>query len=164
MRTTQSKRVPDRSKMTAAVPAVSAVATVQCFFALIGVVLMIVGCQKRDVAVRGNVTADGEPVASGAITLVSMEAGGKSFGATIRNGAFDFGTQVGLNSGQYRVQLDGFQTTGRTINDVQRGPIPEKIPLVVSDNAKAIEISSESAHDVQIEFHSKQAKQAGGAF
>jgi hypothetical protein len=120
--------------------------------ALAIVLLWFTGCRDKQIAVQGHVTAGGKPVESGALTLVRFDGNGKSFGAVVRNGEFDFGDQPGLAAGEYRATLEGFQATGRTINDVQRGPITETVPLAISDNAKQIQISSENAQNVQLEF------------
>lgn len=116
---------------------------------------LCIGCGESAVAVHGHVTADGKSVSTGAISLAQVDGARKTFGASVHDGEFAFGQQPGLVAGIYQATLDGFQNTGRMINDVQRGPIPETMPLTLVDNSQRVEITSENAGEMQLEFHSR---------
>ncbi len=116
------------------------------------------GCSREEIAVRGRVTADSRPVDRGTITFLRADGIGPAVGSVVQKGEFDLGKQKGLTSGDYRATLEGFQVTGRMINDYQRGPIPETIPLALADNALAVKISAENAQKLELDFHTTVSK------
>lgn len=116
--------------------------------------LVVVGCEKEIASVRGVITVDGTPVESGVVSLQST-TGKENRGASIVQGRFDMGSKGDLTPGEYLVTVQCFQSTGRTFNDPQRGPIPEKVQLAVADDGQKIEIDSDNAENLKLEFHTK---------
>ena len=121
-------------------------------------ILLVVGCSSEDLAVRGRVSADSTPVDSGTITFQQADRGRPTFGTAVRQGAFDFGKQKGFIAGTYHASVEGFQPTGRMINDYQRGAIPEMAPLVLSQNSIAVSISAENAQGLELDFHKQHSR------
>ncbi len=124
-----------------------------CRYGLGAVLVLATGC-GREVTVRGYVTADGKPVHSGTITFQRVDPSGPAIGGSVKEGEFDLGNQEGLTVGQYGATLEGFQTTGRTINDYQRGPIPETIPLTLAEKTLTVQISKTNAQQLTLDFQS----------
>ncbi len=117
--------------------------------------LFAVSCGETVVGVSGIVTADGKQVDSGAITLQRADGSAPAEGATVEDGRFDMALRGGFAAGEYLVTLEGFQKTGRTIDDVQRGPIPETVVLNFAETSKKVEISADNAQDLKIDFHTE---------
>ena len=126
--------------------------------ALVPIMLVLLaGCEERMVSVMGQVAVDGVPVESGVVSFESV-AGEGALGASVEQGRFDMSSQGDLVVGEYVVSAQCFQGTGRTFNDPQRGPIPEKVQLRLIDNNQRIEITPDSAGDLRIDFHTKPGK------
>ncbi|MDZ7618886.1 MAG: hypothetical protein U1E05_17920 [Patescibacteria group bacterium] len=82
--------------------------------------LPLSGCSAdgERLAVEGLVTLDGRPLELGAIAFVPMEGeAANSSVATVRNGAFQVPASRGLPPGSFRVHIQAFQPTGRTVDD-----------------------------------------------
>jgi hypothetical protein len=100
-------------------------------------VTLIVGCssagsdQKQEV--RGTVSLNGTPIATGAITLIPVSQG-TSAGTTISDGKYVIDSENGVLPGEYRVEIDSSQpsgkkirsTVGETMQDEMINVIPEK--------------------------------------
>jgi hypothetical protein len=78
--------------------------------------LAIVGCSSRPatVALRGEVTCDGQPVENGQIDFVPIEnTPGASAVATIANGRYEIVAKGGLRpDGTYSVRIVAYRKTG----------------------------------------------------
>ena len=78
--------------------------------------LLIAGCGDNQVRIRGNVTLDGKPIDTGAITFIPNDLSkGQTAGASITVGEFQV---VGNNlppPGLYRVEIRGQKKTGKQI-------------------------------------------------
>ena len=78
--------------------------------------LLIAGCGDNQVRIRGNVTLDGKPIDTGAISFIPDDLSkGQTAGASITLGEFQV---VGNNlppPGLYRVEIRGQKKTGKQI-------------------------------------------------
>jgi|APGre2960657423_1045063.scaffolds.fasta_scaffold30691_3 hypothetical protein len=83
---------------------------------LAGLLLLSAGCGEKQVQIRGNVTLDGKPIDTGAITFIPNDLSkGQTAGASITLGEFQV---VGNNlppPGLYRVEIRGQKKTGKQI-------------------------------------------------
>jgi hypothetical protein len=81
-------------------------------------------------AVRGRVSVNGVPLASGDISFVSVgPAAVPSSGAAIVQGEYEISAEQGPMAGQYQVQIRAFRGTGRMIwdgNGDERAPASQK--------------------------------------
>jgi hypothetical protein len=68
----------------------------------------LLGCGSPTL-VKGTVTMDGQPVASGAVTFVKTDGELMRAGAVISNGSF----QMPIIPGEYRVELNGQKVVGK---------------------------------------------------
>ena len=90
------------------------------FVLLVLFLLPMFGCSPDDgrLAVEGTVTLDGRPLDLGSISFRPMEGAAESISvATVRDGAFQIPASRGLPPGAYRVTVQAFQPTGRTVDD-----------------------------------------------
>ena len=90
------------------------------------------GCSQGDGrrAVGGTVTVDGQPLAVGLINFQPVEgARAASAGTSIEQGKFELPAKRGLLPGKYRVLIQAFRETGRTIDDPQRGKVSETVSI-----------------------------------
>jgi hypothetical protein len=69
----------------------------------------LAGCGDGKSSVHGNVTFDGQPVASGTITFVKDDGQLVREGAVIKDGSF----HAVVPPGQYKVELNGQKVTGK---------------------------------------------------
>lgn len=85
-------------------------------FLFAGLLLLSAGCGDNQVRIRGNVTLDGKPIDTGAITFIPNDLSkGQTAGASITLGEFQV---VGNNlppPGLYRVEIRGQKKTGKQI-------------------------------------------------
>jgi hypothetical protein len=113
------------------------------------------GCgSKSDIGViSGTITADGAPVDMGTIHFrLKEDANAKGAGGGIIAGAFEVSTPDEMPPGAYVVAVQASKKTGRTINDQQRGPLPEMAPLQLKNSPREIELTRESARELKLEF------------
>jgi len=85
-------------------------------------------------AVRGTVTLDGQPLAEGIISFrPAPGTSGNTAGGAIRQGRFELPAERGLPPGEYVVQIQSYERTGRTVDttdDPLGGPAaPERVPI-----------------------------------
>jgi hypothetical protein len=87
--------------------------------------LSAVGCGPKDarLAIKGVVTLDGEPVASGVVSFFPMtpSAGTTVAGAAVSQGRYELQVSKGLPPGDYRVEIRIPRPTGRTAVDPATG-------------------------------------------
>ncbi|MCA9260894.1 MAG: hypothetical protein KDA61_16885 [Planctomycetales bacterium] len=114
----------------------------------------VTGCGRKDgLAVRGVVRIDDRPIHSGTLSFQHVDEPGVSEGTLVENGAFEMAPDQRLPPGRYRVSLEGFCRTGRTVQDPQRGPIDELARIAPHDNQLALEIDASNADRLEISFH-----------
>jgi len=85
---------------------------------LIGIAALLLpwllGCSTDDlVAISGQVTLDGNPLANGTITFVPADGKGPSAGAVIENGSY----RVRVAPGSKKVQILGYKNLGQRRHD-----------------------------------------------
>lgn len=81
--------------------------------ALIALLVAITGCGGSGrIVVEGTVTLNGEPLQSGAISLIPISGQGVPAGTEISNGAYRIQAQ-GLLPGEYKVTINAFRGTGK---------------------------------------------------
>jgi hypothetical protein len=131
------------------------VETVLKLFAVAMTVATIASCSYGELPISGQVLVDGTPMESGTLRLDPVDGGAKKgVGGMVENGTIQFPTGHGLTTGTYRVAANAFKKTGKTIQDYQRGTVKEMVPVPLRDSPREIELSSENASDLTIEFHS----------
>lgn len=98
-----------------------------CGLMLVG----IIGCGRGDgrQAVEGTVSIDGTPLVEGAISFRPRNGQGPSAGGLVVQGKFVVPAENGLLPGEYQVQVIAMRATGKTIQDPQKGPVPELVPV-----------------------------------
>ena len=94
-------------------------------FVGLGVVLALLnGCGgareytgEQRFPLSGKVTVDGEPMASGVISFLPQEKGGRVSGGPIKDGTYAVAEAMGPNAGKYRVEIRWNKPTGRRVKD-----------------------------------------------
>jgi hypothetical protein len=71
--------------------------------------LMLAGCVDGKTSITGTVTLDGQPVASGVVTLIKQNSELVREGAVIKDGRFE----AHVPPGKYRVELSGQKVVGK---------------------------------------------------
>lgn len=72
--------------------------------------MLLCGCGTGRETVSGVVTLDGQPLASGKISLIPMDGtDGPRSGADIKNGEFEIEGKSGLLPGRYRVEIRAYR-------------------------------------------------------
>ena len=108
-------------------------------------------CSSAERDVRGTVTVNGKPIEQGTISFQpGGNATGKGVGAAINSGRFELPAK--LPTGNYNVTVEGFQKTGRTFADPQRGKVEESAQLRLQRMPVQIEVSAENSDDVQVDL------------
>jgi hypothetical protein len=82
----------------------------------------------------------------------------KGAGGKVEAGNFHLHAGHGLQHGRYRVAANAFMKTGKTIQDYQRGAVEEMVPIPLRDSPQEVDISSDNASSLTIEFHSSSKK------
>jgi hypothetical protein len=81
--------------------------------ALVALLVAITGCGGSGrIVVEGTVTLNGEPLQSGAISLIPISGQGVAAGTEISNGVYRIQAQ-GLLPGEYKVMINAFRGTGK---------------------------------------------------
>lgn len=117
-------------------------------------VVVSTGCDLTpNRAVRGEVTLDGTPIASGRISLVPAGSGSTG-GARIENGEYRIGPEKGPLPGKYLVRISSLQPTGRQIKDSDSatGTIDEMREAVPSQYNERTGLSIEVTDDGENQF------------
>jgi hypothetical protein len=115
-----------------------------------------IGCANDGrVGVVGNVTLDGKPLDTAAISFRPAPGHtGPTAGGQVNKGVFQIDAQHGLLPGKYLVVVQAFRNTGRMVNDPQRGKqVPEQVRVAVRENRKLeVEIgtATENRLDLQL--------------
>ena len=105
-------------------------------------------------AVRGKVTLDGNPLSTGDISLVP-KAGGPTSSARIENGEYLIEAEKGPTPGEYQVQIESFQPSGRGPIEAPEfdGPSEDMIQVIPrrynsdSELTMTITPSGDNTHD-----------------
>lgn len=105
-------------------------------------------------SVSGQALVDGAPIDIGTISITpaNNEPGKRGAGGPIANGRFEIVSDDGLAPGDYIVAIQASKKTGRTVKDPQRGEVAEIVPLPLIDSPKRIELTSDNAADLRLEF------------
>jgi hypothetical protein len=109
----------------------------------------LVSCSSKSSVIQGVVTVDGTPVDTGTIHFASEDdAAAKGQGTVIAGGKFELSEKMA--AGSYRVMVEGFRTTGRTITDPQRGQVPETVQLQIQNLPVEVQLPAQDSEEVQI--------------
>lgn len=99
-----------------------------------GLAAVLAGCGRPvPASLEGTVTFRGRPVQAGAIRLFPGGATpGHGAGAAVTDGRYRIEAGRGLVAGTYRIEMVGFEGTGKTVpaEDLQPGQ-PETVPETV---------------------------------
>lgn len=99
-----------------------------CNFVLLFCLVSAFGCGRSDgrQAASGAVKLDGQLLESAVINFrPSTGTQGPSSGGSVEQGRFSVPAKSGLLPGTYEVTIIAMKATGRTINDPQKGRVPE---------------------------------------
>jgi hypothetical protein len=108
-------------------------------------------------SISGTVTIDQQPIESGTLHFKPVNGeSGATGGGLISNGKFILQTREPLAPGAYTVAVQAYRTTGRQINDPQRGKIAETASVEVVDSPKTVEVSRENSEQLSIDFSSQR--------
>ncbi|QDV52231.1 peptidase associated/transthyretin-like domain-containing protein [Gimesia fumaroli] len=105
--------------------------------------ILSTGCGSADrvqgLEIKGSVTLEGEPLPSGAITLIP-EGPGTSVGTTITDGTYLIDSSGGALAGEYRVEIDSSQSTGKKIKSSVGETLEEEFKNIIPEkyNRKSI--------------------------
>ncbi|RIK78453.1 MAG: hypothetical protein DCC67_11540 [Planctomycetota bacterium] len=109
--------------------------------------------------VGGVVNVDGAAVDVGTIQFKPADnPGGRGAGAAIEAGRFQLASGHGMKPGKYSVMVQASKNTGKTFQDPQRGPVPQLAPLTLANSPQEVEVTSENADHLVLEFRSSPAK------
>lgn len=116
---------------------------------MIGAACIIAGCGGREVAtVKGKVSFQGEPLASGAIRLDPIEGTeGPSGRSKIVNGEYQIGPDQALVPGKYRVAITAVKKTGRKVSAPE---VLEGEPAEIEEEVQYIPERYNVASELQI--------------
>lgn len=101
-------------------------------YCLTGGLLLYSGCAPSEPTVTGVVYVDGQPLASGSISLVPIdETKGPGGGATIVEGKYQI--DKGLMVGRYRIEIQGVrEEPGKKMHAQFGGFVPKEVAVVPS--------------------------------
>jgi len=112
-------------------------------------VLLLVGCGRSgdQLAIKGNVTLDGEPLPEGQIIFLPQAGSvGPSAGSSIENGAYAVPADMGTLPGTFRVEIEAERKTGRKIY----GSLGEEVDQVM--NYIPVRYNQQSELSVEVEI------------
>ena len=123
--------------------------------------LPLAGCQSGDSdlkrGVQGVVTLDGNPLPSGAITFIPVSHG-NSAGTTVTDGQYALDPQNGVLPGEYKVEIDSSQPSGKKIrSSVGETMVEEMINIIPEKfNRKSkltvvVKATGENQHDFELQ-------------
>ncbi|QDT44083.1 hypothetical protein Pan241w_41880 [Gimesia alba] len=101
------------------------------------------GCGSGDhvqgLEINGTVKLEGEMLSSGAITLIPVGPG-TSVGTTITDGKYLIDSSDGALAGEYRVEIDSSQSTGKKVQSSVGDAFEEEFQNVIPEkyNRKSI--------------------------
>lgn len=126
-------------------------------FLILGLVALT-GCGSGSVGtVGGQVAIDGAPAETGTITFTPAEnPTGRGVGGALSAGQFELRNADGMKPGKYLVTVQAMKSTGKMLNDPQRGPVPKLQALELTDSPQEVEITSANAQELQLAFATKK--------
>ena len=94
---------------------------------------VLAGCHRNDrVPVSGTVAIDGQAADYGLVSFRPVEGNsGAGSGASLRAGKFEIPAQQGLLPGKYKVAVQAFRKTGRTLHDAEGSEFPDWIAVPI---------------------------------
>ncbi len=126
--------------------------------AVYGVLISGCGSDGR-LPVSGNVTLDGKPMTTGAITFMpSGEKKTHSSGATVKEGRFSIPADKGLMPGKYRISITPMLTTGRKVKHGMTGKMVDEQILINYKESGKLEATIEAGKENKFDFAITQLK------
>lgn len=115
-------------------------------------VSLAASCGSPSGASRGTVSVDGKPLEAGMIRFqaIGNETSNRASGVA-DGGRFTLSQK--LVPGEYSVEVEGFRSTGRTITDPQKGPVPETVQLSIQNLPMKVRVPSDDSGEVKIELN-----------
>jgi hypothetical protein len=125
---------------------------------VVAIAAFCLGCGVDDglTGISGTVSIDGQPAESGTIHFQPVaDSQSKGAGGSVNAGAFEVSDRLPLKPGEYDVVIQAFKRTGKIFKDPQRGDVPVTVPITVADSPKRVEVTSENAQSLSLDFASK---------
>lgn len=129
---------------------------VRCLILAASISLLSIGCSGGGTSLSGNVTFVGNPVSSGAISLVPLD-GGPTVGAEIQNGSYAI---ENLKPGRYRADIIGFEQAAVVTSSAELQRMAEanqtpaqvcEIPASAQGNGVEVQVEAGSqTHDFEL--------------
>lgn len=99
--------------------------------------VLSIGCGSDDsrqgLEIKGAVTLDDAPLPTGAITFIPL-AQGTSIGTTIQDGTYFIDSTNGALAGEYKVEIDSSQPTGKKVQSSIGDTFEEEFLNVIPEN------------------------------
>ncbi|WP_339726810.1 hypothetical protein [uncultured Gimesia sp.] len=127
------------------------------------VLILSSGCGSdnsvQGLELKGAVTLDGVPLPTGAITFIPVGQG-TSVGATITQGTYQIDSTKGALAGEYKVEIDSSQPTGKKVQSSIGETVEEEFMNLIPEkyNRKSVLkvlITAEGDHIHDFELKSK---------
>tara|TARA_R110002095_G_scaffold7891_1_gene13736 strand:+ start:20 stop:451 length:432 start_codon:yes stop_codon:yes gene_type:complete len=123
-------------------------------------IALATGCSSGDsverIKVQGKVSLDGEPLKSGSITFLPIN-NGISTGASIVDGEYFIDSKDGATEGEYKVEIDLSQPSGKKVPGFVEGSLEDEYVNVIPEvyNRKTtlrvmIKNGDENKHDFDL--------------
>jgi hypothetical protein len=118
------------------------------------------GSNGEKIAVSGQVTFDGKPIASGEIVFEPIDSGGRPAVGTIVDGSYHLPEAFGAQPGKYRVRITADRPTGaRGNNPYAPDAVPTEQYIPPKYNAattlEAVIASDRAEHDFDLDGHKR---------
>lgn len=80
-----------------------------------GLLVLACGCGTKLTSVEGNITWDGKPVESGAISFAPADGAGPAIGGEVKDGKYQLVGERGATPGKKTVTITAVRKTGKKI-------------------------------------------------
>jgi len=95
--------------------------------AVVGGLLLVVGCGKTGIPVEGRITWGDKPVEQGSISFAPADGRGPRLGTPIKEGKYSIARSAGMTAGKKSVEIIAIVKTGRQIEAGPPSPPGTKV-------------------------------------
>ena len=99
-------------------------------FSIVVLLLLVSGCNGKQVTVSGSVKAQGKPVENASLSFEPADGVGPTAGGVVQNGRYALASQARLTPGKKRVRITATRKTGRMIaagTPLPKGTMAEEV-------------------------------------